>query len=94
MLRAVSFRKKTKISLVFFISTGIVLLGALYSTFKGFYSYVVFAIILSGNPFIFQYYFVLLPSKTLPRLVAGVSLTQEESPGSAGRPTSESGSCW
>ena len=36
---------------------------------------------------------VFLQSKTLPRLVAGARMTQEESPGSIGHPTSESGSC-
>ena len=46
-LLLIKLRNKAKISLVFFISTGIVLIGTIYSTFKGFYSYVVFTIILA-----------------------------------------------
>ena len=53
-----------------------------------------FALVLWRILFVFQLFFVILQPKTLPRLVAGVSLTQEESPGSTGRPTSESGSYW
>jgi hypothetical protein len=55
---------------------------------------VAFALVLWRILFVFQLFFVILQPKTLPRLVAGVSLTQEESPGSTGRPTSESGSYW
>ena len=40
-------KNKAKVSLAFFISTVIVLAGTLYSSFTGFYSFVVFAIILA-----------------------------------------------
>ncbi len=46
-LLLIKLRNKAKVSLVFFIITGIMLIGTLYSTFKGYYSYVVFTIILS-----------------------------------------------
>ena len=46
-LLLIKLRNKAKVSLVFFIITGIILIGTLYSTFKGYYSYVVFTIILS-----------------------------------------------
>ncbi len=46
-LLIIKFRNKAKISLVFLITTGIMIIGTLYSTLKGYYSYVVFTIILS-----------------------------------------------
>ena len=46
-LLIIKLRNKAKISLVFLISAGIMFLGTIYSTFKGYYSYIVFTIILS-----------------------------------------------
>ena len=46
-LLIIKLRNKAKISLVFLISTGIMFVGTIYSTFKEFYSYVVFTIILT-----------------------------------------------
>ena len=46
-LLIIKLRNKAKISLTFFITAGIMFIGTIYSTFKGFYSYVVFTIILS-----------------------------------------------
>ena len=47
LLLIIKLRSKAKISLTFLISAGIMILGTIYSTFKGYYSYVVFTIILS-----------------------------------------------
>jgi len=46
-LLIIKLRNKAKISLVFFITSVIMFAGTIYSAFKGFYTYVVFTIILS-----------------------------------------------
>ncbi len=46
-LLIIKLRNKAKVSLAFFITTGIMIVGTIYSTFTGFYTYIVFTIILA-----------------------------------------------
>lgn len=46
-LLIIKLRNKAKVSLIFFIATGIMLVGTIYSTFKEYYAYIVFTIIIT-----------------------------------------------
>ena len=46
-LLIIKLRNKAKVSLIFFIATGIMLVGTIYSTFKEYYTYIVFTIIIT-----------------------------------------------
>ena len=46
-LLIIKLRNKAKVSLIFFIATAIMLVGTIYSTFKEYYAYIVFTIIIT-----------------------------------------------